>query len=611
MRSLVRGFWGLVPLLGVLACHRLWEAPEGAAPHDDASAPVSGDPSAASAAEDTAPAPPLSATPSPQSSLNLANAAAQPAPQPTAHLTDGACPSHMALIQGRFCIDRFEASLESPEGEPLSPYHALKGRPAVAVSRAGLVPQAHISMNQAKAACTRAGKRLCTTAEWLDACAGSSKRPLRSYPYGNTEQRGACNAHQPGHPIAVLHGGRRKTDSFWMNDPRINQLSATVAPTGAFEGCVSPEGVHDLVGNLLEWTDGSRPLLMGGYYLDAKENGAGCRYVTMLHGADYHDFTTGFRCCAAKGQAEPGDQAPSAEPSAQAQGAPADPEEPPGGAEPIASAELTATPPSVPSASGALTAAATPPGAPEAPPPSPDAPRDPPGLRAFTDPAAPLPKVTRAEYAAADAACPSDMALVDGERCVSPTQTCKAWVDDPGTPARSCGEFAPTVCGAARQPMRYCIDRYEFTPEGYTLPLVNVSWGEAELLCRRSGKRLCLEAEWEFACEGPEALPYPYGYKRDGAACNHDRAELFTAAGKLNDQRVPTESLPRCVSPFGVFNLVGNVDEWTTRGGGGRRSILRGGWWLKGRNRCRAATSSHGENYAGAQTSFRCCKAAR
>ncbi|MBX3183801.1 MAG: SUMF1/EgtB/PvdO family nonheme iron enzyme [Polyangiaceae bacterium] len=538
---------------------------------------------------------PPSATPSPQGSLNLANAPALPAPQPTANLTDGACPDNMALIQGRFCIDRFEASLESPEGEPLSPYHALKGRPAVAVSRAGLVPQAHISMNQAKAACARAGKRLCTTAQWLEACAGSSKRPLRSYPYGNTEESGACNAHQPGHPIAVLHGGRRKTDSFWMNDPRINQLSATVAPTGAFEGCVSPEGVHDLVGNLLEWTEGSRPLLMGGYYLDAKENGLGCRYVTMLHGADYHDFTTGFRCCAAKlSEAEArvaGSEAPSASGDAQGAEPPSDP-----------SAQLTAsTAPEAP-----------PPNAPQTPEPSPDAPRDPPGLRAFTNPAAPLPKVSvRAEYAPADAACPSDMALVEGQRCVSPTQTCKTWVDDPGTPPRSCGEFAPTVCGAARQPMRYCIDRYEFTPEGYTYPLVNVSWGEAELLCRRSGKRLCLEAEWEFACEGPEALPYPYGYKRDGAACNHDRTELFTAAGKLNDQRVPTGSLPRCVSPFGVFNLVGNVDEWTTRGGGGRRSILRGGWWLKGRNRCRAATSSHGENYAGAQTSFRCCKAAR
>jgi formylglycine-generating enzyme required for sulfatase activity len=127
-------------------------------------------------------------------------------------------------------------------------------------------------------------------------------------------------------------------------------------------------------------------------------------------------------------------------------------------------------------------------------------------------------------------------------------------------------------------------------------------------------KRICYEDEWEFACEGPEALPYPYGTVRDGAACNHDVAgELFSMRGKLIDRRAPSSELTRCKSPFGVMNLVGNVDEWTQRAGNEApwRSILRGGWWLKGRNRCRAATESHNEIYAGPQTGFRCCKEAR
>jgi len=42
-----------------------------------------------------------------------------------------------------------------------------------------------------------------------------------------------------------------------------------------------------------------------------------------------------------------------------------------------------------------------------------------------------------------------------------------------------------------------------------------------------------------------------------------------------------------------------------------RRAILRGGWWLIGRNRCRAATDNHSELYAGVQTGFRCCRAPR
>lgn len=501
------------------------------------------------------------------------------------------CPAGMALIQGRFCIDRWEASLETTSGEAHSPYQSVGGEKLRATTASGQVPQGYISMNEAGAACQRSGKRLCSTAEWLDACAGSSKRPLRSYPYGNEEKADACNADQPGSPTRVLHHGRHKTDSYWMNDPRINQLGGTVAPTGSFNQCVSPEGVYDLVGNLLEWTQGDRPLLMGGYYLDSHENGDGCRYVTMRHGADYHDYSTGFRCCAAPTEGESDAESGAAEPAPVAQA----PEPRHAAQQPQPATE----PPPV--------AAEAKPDAPAS-----DEPRDPVGKRSFDNPGAALPDVgTRAGYSTAEDACPADMVLVEGERCTLPIQECKYWVDDPGMPNRSCGEFEPSVCKGAKQAMRYCIDRYEFTPPGYTYPIVNVSWGEAQLMCGKLGKRLCYEAEWEFACEGPEALPYPYGYKRDGDACNHDRPDLFTSRGKLNDQRVPGDSLKECKSPFGVYNIIGNVDEWTTRGGGGRRSVLRGGWWLKGRNRCRAATGSHGENYAGAQTGFRCCQAAR
>ncbi len=207
------------------------------------------------------------------------------------------------------------------------------------------------------------------------------------------------------------------------------------------------------------------------------------------------------------------------------------------------------------------------------------------------------------------------MALVEGARCSVPIQNCRYWVDAPGKPQRACGEFEPVRCAAGpRREMRFCIDRFEYTPEGHALPLVNVSWNESERICRALGKRLCLEDEWEFACEGPDALPYPYGHERDGAACNHDVAgSIFSVAGRLIDRRVPATALPDCKSPFGVFNLVGNVDEWTTRAGAESpwRSILRGGWWLRGRNRCRAATGSHNEIYAGPQTGFRCCKGAR
>ncbi len=240
---------------------------------------------------------------------------------------------------------------------------------------------------------------------------------------------------------------------------------------------------------------------------------------------------------------------------------------------------------------------------------------DPPGYRGFDAPGGRLPSKRKPPaYASENDPCPQGMIHVRGKRCLAPVQECLGWVDDPGKPNRACGEFhAPTTCTGKRHAMSFCIDRTEYTPEGWSLPLVHVAWGEAYRFCAAMKKRLCTESEWEFACEGPDALPYPYGHERDGARCNHDRDELFTDRGKLIDRRVGAEDRATCTSPFGVLNMVGNVDEWTTRpeNPSPRRSVLRGGWWLKGRNRCRASTSSHSEIYSGPQAGFRCCRRAR
>jgi len=105
--------------------------------------------------------------------------------------------------------------------------------------------------------------------------------------------------------------------------------------------------------------------------------------------------------------------------------------------------------------------------------------------------------------------------------------------------------------------------------------------------------------------------PYPYGWRRDSSACNIDRTDLGGPEEKLTDHRALITAFPRCVSPFGVHNMVGNVDEWVTRptAVAPNRSILRGGWWLPGRNRCRAFTMGHLESYASKQVGFRCCRA--
>jgi hypothetical protein len=176
--------------------------------------------------------------------------------------------------------------------------------------------------------------------------------------------------------------------------------------------------------------------------------------------------------------------------------------------------------------------------------------------------------------------------------------------------------FLPT------QPMHFCIDRFEYPNRRNAYPWIMVTWSEARAVCERNAKRLCTEAEWTFACEGEPAMPYPNGFNRDAEACVVDRPprDADVAALQPRDtERAKSEldwlwqgeasgSRPRCRSTFGVYDMVGNVDEWTTSvAPEGRPSILKGGYWGPVRARCRASTRVHAEDFAFYQQGFRCC----
>ena len=211
------------------------------------------------------------------------------------------CPAGMASIDGRFCIDRYEASLaERVAGGGLRPWSPFappeSGRTYLAQSVAGVVPQAYISGAQAVRACGAAGKRLCDPVEWRAACGGSQGF---AYPYGPTRVPGKC--HDSGvAPMLVFHAAELKTGwgPLALNDPRLNQLEGTVARTGAFAECVNDYGVSDMVGNLDEWTADPNGTFQGGFWLDIEQHGEACAYRTIAHEFAYHDYSTGFRCCA-------------------------------------------------------------------------------------------------------------------------------------------------------------------------------------------------------------------------------------------------------------------------------------------------------------------------
>jgi formylglycine-generating enzyme len=207
----------------------------------------------------------------------------------------GPCPPDMANIGDAYCIDKWEASLvESRSGKSVSPYKNPGETKVRAVSKSGAVPQAYISKTEAEAACKNAKKRLCKEAEWVKACQGKS--PTK-YPYGDEHHEGYCNDAGKA-PLATYYpDGNAYSSNQAMNDPRLNQLPGTVSRTGRHKKCRNSYGVYDMVGNVHEWVDDPNGTFRGGYYLDTKQNGEGCKYRTDAHDVSYHDYSTGFRCC--------------------------------------------------------------------------------------------------------------------------------------------------------------------------------------------------------------------------------------------------------------------------------------------------------------------------
>jgi formylglycine-generating enzyme len=233
--------------------------------------------------------------------------------------------------------------------------------------------------------------------------------------------------------------------------------------------------------------------------------------------------------------------------------------------------------------------------------------------------------------------CPEGMVRVTGTYCPAAVQICEKYHDEylrgkqDGTVSERCLKYKkPSRCVVDKtKELDFCIDRYEYPNVVGELPWVLTSWRQAERICREQGKRLCTEDEYNFACEGPEMLPYVNGYERDPEVCNIDREyrqpdhskQLLTYERCLEnaacreelarlDQRHAIGSRLSCVSWTGAVDLNGNVNEWVSRPGQDppHRSGLKGGWWGPVRNRCRPTVKFHKEFDYGYEAGFRCCR---
>ena len=102
-------------------------------------------------------------------------------------------------------------------------------------------------------------------------------------------------------------------------------------------------------------------------------------------------------------------------------------------------------------------------------------------------------------------------------------------------------------------------------------PVVWVSLDDARAYAGWKGKRLPIEAEWQYAAQGRDGRTWPWGEDFDSTRCNN-------AAGHTT----PVHRFPGGRSPFGVEDLTGNVwqmcdEEYSD--GTFIFSMIRGGSW--------------------------------